>query len=155
MALVCLAVVPEVSAIQCYQCSTQTAPDCADPFTVLPPSCPHADPRLASTAAQGGHASQDDLSAAQQFLADCPADGKDYFCVKTRQEEMGSVLVTRGCAWEEEDRQDSCMREEWADKDYLTVSCSCQTAACNRAPRSGDTAALSAAILLAAMTAVG
>ncbi len=129
-----MAVVPAVAGLQCYHCSSQSDPDCGDPFIVAAavlPSCSHSEPRSGPNGKgeDGGH-------SVARFLEDCPPDdedGRNYFCLKTRQEEMGAVLVTRGCGWEEADRQDNCSREEWADRDYVTTVCSCTTAACNSA----------------------
>jgi hypothetical protein len=167
--------VPRGSALKCYQCSTQSEPDCADPFLISPPPCTHSDPRGARAAPSGQGRSgdnTDDLEvdhkddreadhkdnreadhkddrkvdhkdnlevdhkndrSVERFLESCPQDGRDYFCVKTRQEEMGAVLVTRGCAWEQQDRQDNCTTEQWADSDYVSAVCSCATEACNPA----------------------
>jgi hypothetical protein len=154
-----LVLVPRGSALKCYQCSTQSEPDCADPFLISPPPCTHSDPRGGNAAPSGQERSGDhtddlkvdhkddpeadhtddrevdhkDDRSVERFLEDCPQDGRDYFCVKTRQEEMGAVLVTRGCAWEQQDRQDNCTTEQWADSDYVSAVCSCATEACNPA----------------------
>ena len=134
-----------LAALKCYQCSSQSEQDCADPFSVPAAVCQHSEPRGRSL-----NGSRDDLSA-DRFLESCPVDGRAYFCLKTWQVEMGAVLVTRSCGWEEEDRQDNCTTEEWGGRDYVTMVCSCYTEACNSGRRTlaspAGTAAMMAAIL--------
>ena len=149
--LLVVVLVPRVPALQCYQCSTQSEPDCADPFIISPPPCTHSDPRSDDHQDDREDDHEDERSV-ERFLEDCPQDGRDYFCVKSRQEEMGAVLVTRGCAWEQEDRRDNCTTERWAGTDYISAVCSCATEACNLAhphlPNLRQTALLAAIFLL-------
>ena len=164
VALLIAAAASTVSSLQCYQCSSQSEPACADPF-IVPSTCQHSEPRhrdvhngrqVGNVATSSDRSSQDMMKRAS-FLAACPEkeDGRTYFCLKTWQVDMGAVLVTRTCGWEEEDRQGNCSREDWT-QDQLSIVCACFTEACNSARRGSpdhrpQIAAMAAILVLSAL----
>eukprot|EP00092_Neocalanus_flemingeri_P033204 GFUD01036110.1.p1 GENE.GFUD01036110.1~~GFUD01036110.1.p1 ORF type:complete len:143 (-),score=23.34 GFUD01036110.1:278-706(-) len=110
----------DVKNRRCHQCNSHEQPHCDDPFH-------HTD----------------------DFLDDCPNDGKEYFCRKIYQNVRGVESVIRSCGYIKDEREDrQCYTTVL--EEYNTLVCQCDTDGCNSASRDKvSKVAVVSAVLLA------
>jgi len=101
------------SSLQCYVCNSYEDALCADPFF-------HDD-----VAGEKQPKSGDD------FVQQCPDDGKQYFCRKIYQNVRGDERVIRSCGWIEDERDRECYSTVL--EEYNTDVCACKGELCNSA----------------------
>merc|ERR1712008_659083 len=111
--LVLLSLIQTGSSLQCHQCNSYTDAHCADPFYHLDDA--------------------DKKPKTDEFLQDCPNDGKEYFCRKIYQNVRGDERVIRGCGYE---KYTNLAGEEKPDyktvlEEYNTYVTTCLTDKCN------------------------
>lgn len=109
LALLILTFVSQGSGLKCHQCTSKTHTACGDPFY---------------------HEDTPDQPITNEFLKECPADGKEYtLCRKIYQNVRGESRVIRSCGWEKDDKDCySTVLEE-----YNTYVCQCFEDGCNSA----------------------
>merc|ERR1712045_365721 len=64
-----------------------------------------------------------DEQKTQKFLAECPADGKEYFCRKIYQNVRGDERIIRGCGYEADPKGRDCYTTVL--EEYNTEVCAC------------------------------
>merc|ERR1712241_298066 len=83
-----------------------------------------------------------DEQKTQKFLAECPADGKEYFCRKIYQNVRGDERIIRGCGYEADPKGRDCYTTVL--EEYNTEVCACCADCCGSGlPASLDHAAIS------------
>merc|ERR1712012_529419 len=65
------------------------------------------------------------------FVQQCPDDGKQYFCRKIYQNVRGDERVIRSCGWIEDERDRECYSTVL--EEYNTDVCACKGELCNSA----------------------
>jgi len=127
--LLLLCLIDTGSSLQCHQCNSYTDAHCADPFYHLDDA--------------------DKKPKTDEFLQDCPNDGKEYFCRKIYQNVRGDERVIRSCGYIKDDRQDRTCYTTVLEE-YNTLVCQCTEEGCNSASMyKMSTVAVLSAVLLA------
>jgi len=125
-ALVLLCLVDTGSSIKCHQCNSYDNFHCGDPFYFE---------------------DTPDEQKTQKFLAECPADGKEYFCRKIYQNVRGDERIIRGCGYEADPKGRDCYTTVL--EEYNTEVCACHDDGCNSAGMFRVSAAVLTAVGLA------
>merc|ERR1712241_358176 len=120
-ALVLLCLVDTGSSIKCHQCNSYDNFHCGDPFYFE---------------------DTPDEQKTQKFLAECHADGKEYFCRKIYQNVRGDERIIRGCGYEADPKGRDCYTTVL--EEYNTEVCACCADCCGSGlPASLDHAVIS------------